>query len=138
MAENAAESISSQFVGIEPQGFGRRRLAEPLHVVLDEDLDHLAADASSTLQASPGTAADRHVRTKFHQNDRASRSRTHRICAPDWGRFAGPEIQKLEENGLAKRSTTTFPPRTIHAPLCRRVRGDWRLPYPSIPDPSGS
>jgi hypothetical protein len=51
---------------IQSKVLRRKRLAEPLHVVLDEDLDNFAADAPPALEGPPNAAARGHVCAKLH------------------------------------------------------------------------
>ncbi len=67
MPENGGEFLHGQFLRVQRQVFLRVGLAEPLHVVFDEELHHFAADAGASLQGLPNTAAGGHVRAESHK-----------------------------------------------------------------------
>lgn len=66
MAKHTPKGISSEFISIQVEALRRKGLAEPLHVVLDEDLNDLTANTLSPLQSLVGSAASGHVGTKKH------------------------------------------------------------------------
>jgi len=42
------------------------RLAKPLHIILNKDLDDLATDAEAAFEGFPDTAAGGHMGAEFH------------------------------------------------------------------------
>ena len=67
VAEDASEAIRGPFLRISGDVPRRKRLPEPLHVVLNEHLDDLAVDAAASLQGFPNPAAGGHVCAEFHR-----------------------------------------------------------------------
>src|SRR5882672_6056969 len=66
MAEDTRKCIRRKFIGVQGKFFGRSRFAQPLHVVLNEDLENFTVDAAPALERPPGAPACGHVRTKSH------------------------------------------------------------------------
>src|SRR5436305_1442262 len=66
MSEDGVEFLRGEFVGVERKIARRVRFAEPLHVVLHEDLNNLAVDFRAALQRLPNAAAGGHVSAEFH------------------------------------------------------------------------
>src|SRR5439155_156361 len=51
---------------IQRKFLGRSRFAQPLHVVLNKNLDDFTVDAAPALERPPGAAAGGHVRAELH------------------------------------------------------------------------
>ena len=67
VAEDAGEAVRGQFVRIQRAVLRRDRFAEPLHVILNENLDDLAVDAATALEGFPNPATGGHVCAEFHR-----------------------------------------------------------------------
>jgi hypothetical protein len=65
MAEDAHKRTRRSLGGESGERVRRARFAKPLHVILDEDLDDIAADAPSAFEGFGRPAAGGHVRAEF-------------------------------------------------------------------------